>query len=289
MAAMDVWLSVWVASADSVSNGAKSDTDINGASYGSGIPSSWLNLPRNTYIGVFVGTTALYMVLGLAGSLMYAIGGFRYATLTSFRSISNAVLSSMPPHAVRRLIKTRPCFSGADRCLKFNASSIHVCRASKVIHYSSMHRMLYAPYSWFQETPVGRIMSRFTTDLSFVDLQLSSWLDSLTQLGFQFIAMVAVVIWILPQAAVPVVLATCVYVFASTAVNRTNREIKREANQAMGPVQSNVAESVRASLIARVMRCEAFFTKRHHVCADSFNRANFITHGDFFLNSFRFV
>lgn len=48
-------------------------------------------------------------------------------------------------------------------------------RASKAIHYDCISRMLYAPYSWFQDTPTGRITSRFTTDLGFVDIQLSFW------------------------------------------------------------------------------------------------------------------
>lgn len=35
-------------------------------------------------------------------------------------------------------------------------------KASQNIHHNVISRILYAPYSWFQENPIGRIVSRFT-------------------------------------------------------------------------------------------------------------------------------
>lgn len=35
-------------------------------------------------------------------------------------------------------------------------------RASLSIHHQTISRILYAPYSWFQANPIGRIVSRFT-------------------------------------------------------------------------------------------------------------------------------
>ena len=211
-------------------------------------------------------------------------------------------------------------------------------RASKRLHLQTITKIAYAPFSWFQDTPIGRITSRYTTDLGSIDIELSLWLDNLSQLGVcnnaahgiattmqcargqdggdasllrpppscspiagvacrvqpsasadmhlfyaaaddtpqcQYIAMIAVVIAIVPPAAIPVGVGSIVYYVASDAVNRANREIKREANAAMSPVQSNAVEAMHAKELARVMDCSDFFVERHHELANEFNRANY--------------
>lgn len=74
-------------------------------------------------------------------------------------------------------------------------------------------------------------------------------------------------------------LATAGYYGVSVVVKRTNREIKREANSCMGPMQSNLQEAMRARAVADAMGCQEFFIERHHKFADNFNRANFAAYG----------
>lgn len=148
-------------------------------------------------------------------------------------------------------------------------------RASKRLHLQTITKIAYAPFSWFQDTPIGRVTSRFTTDLGSIDIELSLWLDNLSQLGSQYVAMIAVVIAIVPPAAIPVFVGSVIYYIASVAVNRANREIKREANSAMSPVQSNAVEAMHAKELARAMGCSDFFVERHHELANEFNRANY--------------
>ena len=148
-------------------------------------------------------------------------------------------------------------------------------RASQALHSVTISKVLYAPFAWFQDTPIGRITSRYTTDLSSVDQELSLWLDNLSQLGMQLLAMAVVMIYIVPPVAFPIGVGLVLYQFFSVAVNRTNRECKREANTAMGPVQSNAAEAMRAKELARSMNCASFFIDRHHRLTNEFNTSNF--------------
>jgi ABC-type multidrug transport system fused ATPase/permease subunit len=90
-----------------------------------------------------------------------------------------------------------------------------------------------------------------------------------------FIMMVGMIIAIVPPVAGPVFIATVTFFLCSEAVNRSNQEIKRESNTAMGPVQSNISEAAHAKSLARVMQCESFFLHRHHRVVNEFNRANF--------------
>jgi len=57
-------------------------------------------------------------------------------------------------------------------------------RASKSLHDDCVARLIRAPLSWFDTTPSGRILSRFSGDLSVVDRFLAFILDDCFQFLF---------------------------------------------------------------------------------------------------------
>lgn len=44
--------------------------------------------------------------------------------------------------------------------------------ASKRLHHEAIRRVLHAPVSWFESTPLGRILNRFAKDIDTMDNQL---------------------------------------------------------------------------------------------------------------------
>ena len=54
-------------------------------------------------------------------------------------------------------------------------------RAGKSLHYKTIRCVIYAPLWWYDETPSGRILSRFTTDLGIIDNKLAQDLDNMMQ------------------------------------------------------------------------------------------------------------
>eukprot|EP00971_Amphidinium_carterae_P284552 5649431-Amphidinium_carterae.1 len=51
--------------------------------------------------------------------------------------------------------------------------SVGAVRAGRSLHNECAQRVLSAPVTWFDQTPSGRIVSRFASDCSAVDIQLS--------------------------------------------------------------------------------------------------------------------
>ena len=47
-------------------------------------------------------------------------------------------------------------------------------RVSNKVHADCIKAVMFAPYSWYLENPIGRVTSRFSSDLSIVDLYLAS-------------------------------------------------------------------------------------------------------------------
>lgn len=147
--------------------------------------------------------------------------------------------------------------------------------ASKDLHHNTAERITFAPLSWFQRTQLGEITSRFTSDLGQVDLALGFLFDCAVQIGLQMIAIfIIIAIMVPPVLAVAAVSFPLFYVLM-TAVDKSNRELRRLANRAVAPVLSNLAEAEVAGQVARVMSCSKFFQDRHEEFADEFNRANY--------------
>ena len=72
-------------------------------------------------------------------------------------------------------------------------------RASRTLHRDTVRRLLYAPLWWYDATPSGRILSRFTADLAAVDLHLASDIDNVLQM----VAMILVLTGYLPPPPHP--------------------------------------------------------------------------------------
>ena len=228
----------------------------------------------------------LFATIIVVITIAYALMGFNDMWLTIWIQAAAAYNSTEEVEAEDELPMSENLFYGGVfiggsfgyTLLVWVGSALYTVggfRASQALHSITVSKVLYAPFSWFQDTPIGRITSRYTTDLSSVDQELSLWLDNLSQLGTQLLAMAAVMIYIIPPVAVPIAFGLVVYQFMSAAVNRTNRECKREANTAMGPVQSNAVEALRAKELARSMGCTSFFFERHHRFTNEFNASNF--------------
>lgn len=111
--------------------------------------------------------------------------------------------------------------------------------------------MLSAPLSWFEAMPSGRILSRFGSDMSIMDVQFGWMFDGFVQMGLSAL----LILCILSATNLPL-LALCsivivVLFYNSSMVFTALREMKRVSNNAMSPVVTNIGEAVRGRLVAR--------------------------------------
>ena len=115
-------------------------------------------------------------------------------------------------------------------------------RSSRSLHYRCLNTLMHAPVSWFDSTPKGRIISRFSADLSIVDLFLPRYLDWTTQFLMTVVVLCVVVALVLPWMVPVLLFSLCVFVLQLAMACRITRDAKRDANNAMSPVQSILAE-----------------------------------------------
>merc|ERR1712085_49672 len=80
-----------------------------------------------------------------------------------------------------------------------------VMKALRLIHRWVLNKLLHAPISWFDSTPSGRILSRFSGDMSQADHTLITLLDDLQQFLFLLISCNIIIAFLIP-AIVPIML-----------------------------------------------------------------------------------
>ena len=115
-------------------------------------------------------------------------------------------------------------------------------RSSRSLHYRCLNTLMHAPVSWFDSNPKGRIISRFSADLSVVDLFLPRYLDWAAQFLMTVIVLCVVVAMVLSWMVPVLLFALCVFALQLAMACSITRDAKRDANNAMSPVQSTLAE-----------------------------------------------
>nr|POE49106.1 oligomycin resistance atp-dependent permease yor1 [Quercus suber] len=168
---------------------------------------------------------------------------------------------------------------GVQACLMFSfaaACSFFGTRASKKILHVAVTRVLHAPVSFFDTTPVGRIMNRFTKDIDTLDNQLS---DNLRMLLWILASVTSVfcltiayyyyfVIALVPLFAI--FLVTAVYYRASA------REIKRHEAVLRSVVFSRFGEAITGVATIRAYGMEEQFNRSIAESLDSMDGAYFL-------------
>ncbi|KAG0215881.1 hypothetical protein BGX33_000740 [Mortierella sp. NVP41] len=100
-----------------------------------------------------------------------------------------------------------------------------ILRASKVIHDNAFLGVLYSPMSFFDTTPTGRVLNRFSKDVNTVDnmAAVNSLLITVTGILGVLILSAVFLPWIIP-VMVPL---TVIYYYIAQYYQKTSRELKR--------------------------------------------------------------
>merc|ERR1711871_122487 len=150
-------------------------------------------------------------------------------------------------------------------------------KASKKLHLECVTNILHTQSTWFEKTPSGRIISRFSGDLSLVDRTLSYVSDDLWQFTFLLIGLIVVICFILPEMIIVVCMGMAVYGVGVLAVDRTNREAKRETNNALSDVLTTIGETTNPRSLVHCIKLGALFRARQYSFIDEWNARNYFS------------
>lgn len=142
-----------------------------------------------------------------------------------------------------------------------------------------LERVLYAPMSYFDTTPMGRIMNRFTYDMEAIDVLLTQNMGMFMISNSWLVAGVAVMVAILPYMIFVIVPVTTIYWFVLLHYRRTGADLQRLDAMSRSPIQAMVSEALDGATSIRVFRQESTFLRKFLKAVDNNSSAmlNFVT------------
>jgi len=117
-------------------------------------------------------------------------------------------------------------------------------RSSFVLHGNVLRSVLKAPMSFFDTTPTGRILSRFSKDMFSVDNEIADFVDLFVFIVLQLIVVMVSIVVITPYFAVVLPFLGYLYIRAMNYFRQVSRETKRLESVARSPVYSQFSETL---------------------------------------------
>ncbi|NXB08256.1 MRP7 protein, partial [Cnemophilus loriae] len=132
-------------------------------------------------------------------------------------------------------------------------------RAAAVIHNRLLQRVLKATVTFFDTTPTGRILNRFSSDLHCVDDSLPFILNIFLANIYELLGMLVIMTYGLPWIGLVLLPLAVVYFFIQRYYRFTSRELKRLYNVTLSPIYTHFSETLSGLSSIRAMRATKRF------------------------------
>ncbi|NXG03290.1 MRP7 protein, partial [Sakesphorus luctuosus] len=132
-------------------------------------------------------------------------------------------------------------------------------RAATVIHKRLLQRALKATVTFFDTTPTGRILNRFSSDLYCVDSSLPFILNIFLANIYQLLGMLVIITYGLPWIGLVLLPLTVLYFSLQHYYRRTSRELKRLYSITLSPIYTHFSETLSGLSSIRAMRATQRF------------------------------
>ncbi|XP_068177281.1 ATP-binding cassette sub-family C member 10 isoform X2 [Antennarius striatus] len=151
-----------------------------------------------------------------------------------------------------------------------------ICAAS-VIHNRLLDRVLKATGTFFDTTPMGRILNRFSSDLYTIDDSLPFILNILLATVFSLAGMLVVISYSLPWVLVPLLPLALFYHRTQHFYRHTSRELKRMCSLTLSPIYSHFSETLTGLGTIRASRSSARFMEENARLLEQNQRCFFLS------------
>eukprot|EP00560_Eucampia_antarctica_P007002 CAMPEP_0197828720 /NCGR_PEP_ID=MMETSP1437-20131217/5242_1 /TAXON_ID=49252 ORGANISM="Eucampia antarctica, Strain CCMP1452" /NCGR_SAMPLE_ID=MMETSP1437 /ASSEMBLY_ACC=CAM_ASM_001096 /LENGTH=1315 /DNA_ID=CAMNT_0043430055 /DNA_START=350 /DNA_END=4300 /DNA_ORIENTATION=+ len=150
-------------------------------------------------------------------------------------------------------------------------------RASKLIFSKLLDVVLRAPMSFFDTTPLGRIINRFSKDMYTVDETLVSSLMSYLSTVMHVLGSIVVITSVTPKFIFALIPLIIFYVSQQSYFTKTYRELKRLDSVARSPIYALLGETLDGVATIRSYSAETSLKNRIISMLDEQQTAYFLT------------
>ncbi|XP_011748454.1 ATP-binding cassette sub-family C member 8 isoform X9 [Macaca nemestrina] len=176
---------------------------------------------------------------------------------------------------VYAMVFTVLCSLGIVLCL---VTSVTVewtgLKVAKRLHRSLLNRIILAPMRFFETTPLGSILNRFSSDCNTIDQHIPSTLECLSRSTLLCVSALAVISYVTPVFLVALLPLAIVCYFIQKYFRVASRDLQQLDDTTQLPLLSHFAETVEGLTTIRAFRYEALFQQKLLEYTDSNNIAS---------------
>ncbi|XP_028357053.1 ATP-binding cassette sub-family C member 8 isoform X6 [Physeter macrocephalus] len=189
-------------------------------------------------------------------------------------SLSQAQECSLD-QTVYAMVFTVLCSLGIVLCL---VTSITVewtgLKVAKRLHCSLLNQIILAPMRFFETTPLGSILNRFSSDCNTIDQHIPSTLECLSRSTLLCVSALAVISYVTPVFLVALLPLAVVCYFIQKYFRVASRDLQQLDDTTQLPLLSHFGETVEGLTTIRAFRYETRFQQKLLEYTDSNNIAS---------------
>jgi ABC-type multidrug transport system fused ATPase/permease subunit len=116
--------------------------------------------------------------------------------------------------------------------------------ASRRMHNNMLKSVFYSPLRFFETTPVGRILNRFSKDIESIDSYVASSIKSFVDRIIQSMVILTLIGSITPIFLVVVPILVVIYIYFASRYLNVSRELKRFDSTTKSPIYTQFSETL---------------------------------------------
>ncbi|KAF8938669.1 hypothetical protein BGZ58_000407 [Dissophora ornata] len=148
--------------------------------------------------------------------------------------------------------------------------------ASRTLHQQLLHKITRAKVRFFDTTPIGRIVNRFSSDMSTIDDEVSSNLQQLFSCVVTIVGIIFIISFNMPVFMIAAVFIVVIYVFIAAFYVPISRDLKRLNSNSKSPILNHFNETLSGIATIRAYGFEKRFQSKNLVNLDDNNRTFFL-------------
>ncbi|THH08344.1 hypothetical protein EW145_g2759 [Phellinidium pouzarii] len=143
-------------------------------------------------------------------------------------------------------------------------------QASRKLFRAMLARLIRAPSRFFDVTPLGRILNRFTTDMNVVDSTLQHSARNALVGGLTFIASFLFIIYVIPRFTPAAVVIAWLYIRIAPRYIQAARDLRRLESVSLSPAFSGFDELLKGIAHIRAFSMETRYQEAFYSKVDTF-------------------
>ncbi|XP_004710924.1 ATP-binding cassette sub-family C member 10 isoform X2 [Echinops telfairi] len=158
------------------------------------------------------------------------------------------------------------------RAVLFAAGTL---RAAATLHRRLLHRVLRAPVTFFDSTPTGRVLNRFSSDVACADDSLPFLLNILLANSVGLLGLLAVLASGLPWLLLLLPPLSLVYYHVQRHYRASSRELRRLASLTLSPLYTHLADTLAGLSVIRAAGAASRFEQENQHLLELNQRCQF--------------